>query len=38
MHFCYVDESGTSNIPGNTSHFVLAGLSIPIELWQNCDG
>jgi len=32
-----IDESGTSEIPGNTSHFVLAGLSIPIERWKFCD-
>jgi len=38
MYFCYIDESGTSDIPGNTSHFVLAGLSIPIWHWRDCDG
>ncbi len=38
MHICYIDESGTSAIPGNTSHFVLAGLAIPIWHWQDCDG
>lgn len=32
-----MDESGTSGIPGNTSHFVLAGLSIPVEYWRECD-
>jgi hypothetical protein len=37
MFLCYVDESGTSEIPGNTSHFVLAGLSIPIWHWKTCD-
>lgn len=37
MYLCYIDESGTSNIPGNTSHFVLAGLSIPILRWKSCD-
>jgi hypothetical protein len=37
MHLCYVDESGTSSIPGNTSHFILAGLSVPIWHWNNCD-
>lgn len=37
MLVCYIDESGTSAIPGNTSHFVLAGLSIPIWHWKNCD-
>jgi hypothetical protein len=37
MYLCYIDESGTSDIPGNTSHFVLAGLSIPISYWKSCD-
>ncbi|MXW47489.1 MAG: hypothetical protein F4Z97_02385 [Gammaproteobacteria bacterium] len=27
MYLCYVDESGTLDIPDNTSHFVLAALS-----------
>ena len=34
MHLCYVDESGTPHIPGNTSHYILAGLSIPDEYWK----
>ena len=37
MYLCYIDESGTSDVPGNTSHFVLAGLSIPIWHWNDCD-
>ena len=37
MYLCYVDESGTSDIPGNSSHFILAGLSIPIWNWKSCD-
>jgi hypothetical protein len=37
VYLCYIDESGTSDIPGNTSHFVLAGLSIPIWHWKTCD-
>jgi len=37
MYLCYMDESGTSSIPGNTSHFVLVGLSIPIIRWNDCD-
>lgn len=37
MYLCYVDESGTPDIPGNTSHYVLVGLSIPIERWKECD-
>ncbi len=36
MHLCYIDESGTSDIPGNTSHFVLAGLSVPVWHWRDC--
>jgi len=38
MYICYVDESGTSEIPGNTSHFVLSGISIPIWHWRTSDG
>lgn len=37
MYLCYIDESGTPEIPGNTSHFVLAGISIPIWHWRNTD-
>ena len=37
MHLCYIDESGTSDIPGNTSHFVLAGISVPVWHWKDCD-
>lgn len=37
MYLCYVDESGTSDIPGNTSHFVLAALSIPVWHWRDCE-
>jgi hypothetical protein len=37
MYLCYVDESGTADIPGNTSHFVLAGLAIPIWHWKALD-
>lgn len=37
MIFCYIDESGTPDIPGNTSHYVLAGLSIPVEKWKSCE-
>ena len=37
MYLCYIDESGTAEVPGNTSHFVLAGLSIPIWHWRNAD-
>jgi hypothetical protein len=37
MYICYIDESGTPEVPGTTSHFVLAGLSIPVDQWRNCD-
>jgi hypothetical protein len=37
MYLCYIDESGTSNIPGNTSHYVFAGISIPVWHWKDCD-
>lgn len=37
MYLCYIDESGTPDIPGNTSHFILAGLSVPISYWKSCD-
>lgn len=34
MYICYIDESGTPEVPGNTSHYILAGLSIPIWHWR----
>ncbi|HEV3113754.1 MAG TPA: DUF3800 domain-containing protein [Candidatus Binataceae bacterium] len=37
MILCYVDESSTVDIPDNSSHFVLAGLSVPIWQWRNAD-
>jgi len=37
MFLCYIDESGTPDRPGNTSHYVLAGISIPILSWKDCD-
>lgn len=37
MYLCYMDESGTSDIPGNTSHFVLAGIAISVSHWRACD-
>ena len=37
MYLCYIDESGTPDIPGSTSHYVLAGLSIPYSNWKNQD-
>ena len=35
--FVYIDESGTAQIPGNSSHYVLCGISIPINNWKLCD-
>lgn len=37
MYLCYIDESGTPEIPGTTSHYVLVGISIPIWHWHDCD-
>lgn len=37
MYFCYIDESGTPEIPGTSSHYVLCGLAIPIDQWKKCD-
>lgn len=37
MFFCYVDETGTPHLPGNTSHYVLAGLAIPTNCWKQCE-
>ena len=37
MYLCYIDESGTPDDPGNTSHFVLAALSLPIWHWRDAD-
>jgi hypothetical protein len=37
LHLCYIDESGTPDVPGNTSHYVLAGLSIPVWHWRDSE-
>lgn len=37
MYFCYIDESGTPHLPGNTSHYVLAGIAIPTHRWKTCE-
>lgn len=37
MQLCYVDESGTPELPGTTSHYVLAGLCLPIWEWRKAD-
>lgn len=34
MQLCYIDESGTPDVPGNTSHYILAGLSVPDSYWK----
>ena len=35
MQLCYIDESGTPELTGNTSHFVLAGISVLINIGAN---
>ncbi len=37
MYLCYLDESGTPEIPGTSSHFVLCGLAIPVWKWRVCE-
>jgi hypothetical protein len=37
MYLCYIDESGTPEVPGVSSHFVLAGVAIPIYHWRDAD-
>jgi len=37
LYLCYIDESGTPGLPGNTSHFILAGVSLPIWHWRTAD-
>jgi hypothetical protein len=37
MYLCYIDESGTPEVPGTTSHYVLAALSVPINKWKICE-
>lgn len=37
MYLCYIDESGTPEVPGNTSHFVLCGLAIPVWHWHDVE-
>jgi len=37
MYLCYIDESGTPEVPGTTSHYVLTGLAIPIYRWNVCE-
>jgi hypothetical protein len=37
MLLCYIDESGTPETTGNTSHYVLAGLAIPVHRWKEAE-
>ena len=37
MLLCYIDESGTPEITGNSSHYVLAGLAIPVHRWKETE-
>ena len=38
VYLCYLDESGTTGTsPGDTTHFVLAGISVPIWHWRDAD-
>lgn len=37
MYLFYIDESGTPEVPGTTSHYVLAALSVPIYRWKVCE-
>lgn len=37
MYLCYIDESGTPEVPGTTSHYVLAALTVPIYKWKVCE-
>lgn len=37
MRICYLDESGTPEFSGSTSHFVFLGLSIQGETWKAKD-
>ena len=37
MILAYFDESGTPEIPGTTSHYVLAALAIPVSKWGSCE-
>lgn len=37
MRICYLDESGTPELTGGTSHFILLGLSIQGETWKSKD-
>lgn len=36
-YFCYIDESGTPELPGTSTHFVLVGVAIPLASWAEAD-
>ena len=36
-YFCYIDESGTPELPGTSTHFVLVGVAIPLASWSEAD-
>lgn len=36
-YFCYIDESGTPELPGTSTHFVLVGVAIPLSAWSEAD-
>ena len=37
MRIAYLDESGTPELGGNSSHFVLVALTIPGQTWKAKD-
>ena len=37
MFFCYIDEAGTSDFNDASTHFVLAGITIPEWKWKTCE-
>jgi len=37
MLLCYIDESGTPETTGNTSHYILAVLAIPVNKWKEAE-
>lgn len=37
MHLCYLDESGTPELTGSTTHFVLLGIAVPASSWRARD-
>lgn len=37
MYILYMDESGVEDLGAGTSHFVLLGLTVPVEQWEALD-